>query len=273
MINTKTKLAIQAIFIAGIALSLLSVGCSKPPEPEAPVVVELSPAEEGQRILQQMSAHIASIPAFTFETVESLDRIGTDTTAGAYHFTRSVVVQRPSSLYFDLKSEAKPSVNIIANYNGQQVTMQNTTNATWARTDTLGNIDSMLNDITRRFSVPIPFADIVYSDPYNAFIGPNTKGGLAGKETIDGVEYVRLEYADDLVGIKIWTTDSVDALPRRIELTYKKVAGEPKALIDFSAWNLNTSIADDAFTATINPAATELDFGTFVTNTMADKPE
>ncbi len=220
-----------------------------------------------------MSNHLASIPEFTFETVESLDRIGTDSTVGAYQFTRSVVVQRPSSLNFNLKSEAEPSINIIANYDGEQVTLQNTSNATWARTNVPGNIDTMLDNIAQRFSLPIPFADIVYSDPYNAIIGPNTKGGLAGKETIDGIEYVRLEYADDLVAIKIWTTDSTDALPKRIELTYKTLSGEPKALINFTAWDLNVSIPDNAFTATINPAATELEFGDFVATTMPNKPD
>jgi hypothetical protein len=137
----------------------------------------------------------------------------------------------------------------------------------------VGNIDVMLDTISKQFSLPIPIADVVYSNPYEALIGPNTKGGVAGKETIDGIEYVRLEYADELVGIKIWTTDATDALPKRIELTYKTVAGAPKAVIDFTAWKLNTTITDDEFTTTIDPTSREVDFGAFVAAIMASKPD
>lgn len=38
----------------------------------------------------------------------------------------------------------------------------------------------MLDDVARRYSLPVPIADVVYSVPYDAFIGRNTKGGFVG---------------------------------------------------------------------------------------------
>lgn len=268
-----SKFTLHKIILTSVSIVLFSVGCSKTPEPETPAIVKLSPAEEGSRILKQMSGNLANASTMSFETVESLDRIGADATAGPHQFTRSVVVKRPNSLSFVLNGVDNPNLKIDANFDGQNVTLQNTSAAAWARTPVVGNIDVMFDSMSKQFSLPIPIADVVYSNPYEAFIGPNTKGGVAGMETIDSIEYVRLEYADEFVGIKIWTTDAADALPKRIELTYKTVAGAPKAIIDFSAWKLNTPITDDAFTTSIDPSSKEHDFGALVAAILASKPE
>ena len=76
--------------------------------------------------------------------------------------------------------------------------------------------------------MPVPFADVVYGVPYEAFVGPSTKGGFVGRETIDGVACAHLSYADAHVGVEVWIPSSGQPLPRRVELVYKRVSGEPR---------------------------------------------
>ena len=48
----------------------------------------------------------------------------------------------------------------------------------------------------------MPIADVIYSLPYEAFIGRDTKGGFVGRETIDGIECAHLGYTDKLVDVQ-----------------------------------------------------------------------
>jgi hypothetical protein len=87
----------------------------------------------------------------------------------------------------------------------------------------------------------------MYKSPYDAYLGKNSKGGFVSRETIDGVSYAVVEYADDLVGVKLWIPSSGHALPRRLELTYKKSPMPLTSKVDFTNWKLDVPVTDAMF--------------------------
>ena len=96
--------------------------------------------------------------------------------------------------------------------------------------------------------------------PTKRFIGRDTKGGFAGRENLDGVPCIRLAYTDAAVDVQLWVPASGQPLPRRVELTYKRAPGAPKAHIDFLSWDLAPAVADGTFTFSQGPATTEMAF-------------
>ena len=99
------------------------------------------------------------------------------------------------------------ALEIAAYYDGRTLTLSEKPDGKWAQTTVPGTLDEMLDDVARRFGLPVPIGDVVYSSPYDAFIGSSTKGGLVGRETIDGVPCAKLDYADEWVQVTLWLPD------------------------------------------------------------------
>lgn len=74
-----------------------------------------------------------------------------------------------------------------------------------------GTLDEMLDDVMKRFGLPVSIGDVVYSSLYDAFIGSSTKGGLIRQEMIEGVLCHKLDYVDNLVQVSVWVPTAVDS--------------------------------------------------------------
>ena len=242
---------------------LLAPACSRDPDPGTPAA-----AAEGERLMRQMSDTLASASTFRFATAESLDH--PDRSSGrVLHFTRTVTVRRPDAMFFEVDGSGETALDVSAYYDGSTVSLRNNAQGVWAETSVPGTLDEMLDDVARRYSLPVPIADVIYSLPYEAFIARDTKGGFVGRETIDGVECVHLAYVHNLVDVQIWIPSSGQPLPRRVELVYKRAPNQPKTRIDFTSWDLAPRIADEAFTFQPGEAPRQVAFEQLVSSMLS----
>jgi hypothetical protein len=255
---------LQPTLLTWAVVVLFAAACSRDPEAGTPAA-----AAEGERLMRQMSDTLAKLPAFRFATVESLEEIGPPATRRVLRFSRTVTVRRPDAMFFELHGAAGTAVEVLAYYDGRTVSLRDDAQGVWAQTAVPGTIDEMLDDVARRYSVPVPIADVVYSVPYDAFIGRSTKGGFVGREIIDGVDCARLDYTDDFVDVRVWIPSSAQPLPRRVELVYKQVPGAPMARIDFTSWDLTPQIDDRTFTFQPGEAAKQIPFEQFASRLLS----
>ena len=246
------------------AVLLLAAACSRDPSPGTPAATA-----EGDRLMRQMSDTLARASAFRFETAESLDRIGTSAGGRVLRFTRVVTVRRPDALFFEVVGSGETALDVSAYYDGRTLSLSDKTRGVWAQTTAPGTLDEMLDDVARRYSLPVPIADVVYSAPYDAFIGRTTKGGFVGRETIDGVSCAHLSYSDEFVDVQVWVPSAGQPLPRRVRLVYKKAPGAPAARIDFTRWDLAPTIAGGTFTFTPAGPTGPITFERFVAGLLS----
>ena len=189
--------------------------------------------------MRQMSDTLSGAKALRFSTNESLDPIGPKPDGRVLRFSRTVTVRRPDAMYFELHGrDQETPLKLAAYYDGRTLSLRNDVDLTWARVSVPATLDEMLDHVARQYALPVPIADVVYSVPYEAFLGRDTKGGFAGRENLDGVSCIRLAYTDAAVDVQLWVPASGQPLPRRVELTYKRAPGAPKAHIDFLSWDL-----------------------------------
>jgi hypothetical protein len=231
--------------------------CARDPAPGTPAA-----AAEGERLMRKMSDTLAAASAFRFTTKESLEPIA-GSSGRVLSFSRAMTVRRPSAMAFELEGSADTPADVSAFYDGASVALRDNRNGIWARTAAPGTLDEMLDDIARRYGMPVPIADVVYSVPYEAFIGRTTKGGFVGRETIDGVSCARLDYGDEFVDVRLWIPSRGQPLPKRLELVYKQAPGAPKARIDFEGWDLAPKIDEGAFAFPAGDAAKQVPFEQF----------
>jgi hypothetical protein len=149
---------------------------------------------------------------------------------------------RPNALFFDLRGEGDTAFDIAAYYDGRTLTLSEQPGGDWAQTTVPGTLDGMLDDVMRRFGLPVPIGDVVCSSPYDAFIGSSTRGGLVARKTLGDVPCVKLDYADDLVEVRLWLPASGPTLPRRIELVYKRALPPLVSQLDFTSWKLDVPV-------------------------------
>jgi hypothetical protein len=244
-------------------LVLCALACSRDPSPGTPAA-----AAEGERLMRQMSDTLARASAFRFATAETLEPVG-GTGGRLLRFSRDVTVRRPDAMVFQVVGSGETSADVSAYYDGSTVSLRDNRHGVWAQTASPGTLDQMLDDVARRFSLPVLIADVVYSKPYEAFIGRTTKGGFVGRETINGVTCAHMTYADAFVDVGVWIASAGQPLPWRVELGYKQVQGAPKARIDFKRWDLAPRIAEGTFTFQPGQAAKQIAFEQFVAGLLS----
>jgi len=222
---------------------LLMTACSRAPKPGTPEAAVMS-----ERLMHSMSDTLAHAKAFSFETTERIEVIAPSGEKRVLHFTRKVAVRRPNALFFELHGESAKAFDIAAHYHDQTLTLNNNLDGTWAQTTVPGTLDDMLDDVIRRFGLPVPIGDVVSSSPSDALIGSNARGGLVAWETIDQVPCAKLDYADAFVEIRLWLPKSSPELPRRLEIVYKHAPIPLVSQLNFTNWKLDAPVTDATFT-------------------------
>jgi hypothetical protein len=220
-----------------------------------------------------MSNTLAQARTFAFETSERIEiAIPGPEKKRVLNCDRKVVVRRPDGLFFELRSKDDPALSLTSYYDGRNLVVSDGPAKLWAQTTVPADLDGMLDDVSRRFGLPVPIADVVYSSPADAFIGKTTTGGFTGRETIEGVSCVALRYEDASVGVALWVPESGKPLLRRLELTYKRVPSVPVTRIDFKSWQLDLPVAGPMFVFTPSVGDGEVDFGALVSALTSGAP-
>jgi hypothetical protein len=230
-----------------LALIVGLAGCKRS-APSEESTVGLDPAA-AQR-MRSMSDLLAATKTFSFKTTEDQHKIRANGEPVDLHYTRESVVQRPDHLWFD---RVRNGNHLFGWYDGQTLTIRADSLKIWAQIDMPPTLDGGMDYIATTYRFPMPMADLLYSDPYSAFIGDSTKGRVVGDEQIGAMKCQHLAFTDKVVDFDVWVQDGQQALPCRLRIVYKSLTGEPHADITFSDWNLSPQVAADQFTASLPP--------------------
>ena len=149
--------------------------------------------------------------------------------------------------FFEIQGLADTHLDVAAYCDGHTLTMNDNGDKVWAQGAVANNLDDAMDEVARRFALPVPIADVVYSSPHDAFIGRTTQGGLVEHETIDGIKCWKLDYDDAFVEVRLWIPESGQPLPRRLEIVYTTSPALPVSRIDFINWNMEAKVTDSVF--------------------------
>jgi hypothetical protein len=231
-----------------VALALLAIACSRDPEPGTPEA-----AASGERVLREMSGVLAGAETLSFQTAEILEGVRDTGEKRVFRFSRNVTVRRPNRMFLELHGSGGTKLEAAVYYDGANVSLESDARRVWAQTEAPGTLDEMLDDVAQRFSLPLPFADVVYSSPYDALLGTSAEGGFVGRESVEGVECAALAYEDEFVEVRIWIPTSGPPLPRRLRLVYKQMPGQPISELTFTSWSVGIDVDEETFAFSPDP--------------------
>ena len=228
------------IFTVGVAG--LAAGCTRAPET---LTTEAARAK-GDVLLKEMSKNLGALQTFAY----SADEVREDVKGGSKverRATRRVVMRRPSALTFTSKGDA---VDLVAWYDGKQVTLVSNTDKVWARGPMPPTLDEALDFISAEYAIQMPTADLLYSSPYDAVMTPDTTGGWVDVQTIGTLRCDHLAYQQPVVDWEIWLSED-RRLPCRARIVYKNEPGQPTVTVTYSGLDLSPAVSGDTFVAKI----------------------
>jgi len=126
-------------------------------------------------------------------------------------------------------------------YDGKTVSLVGLGGTKYVKVAAPDNTQAMLYDVSQRLNVDFPLADLLDPAPGTAILSDVTSGKEVGTSTIDGKPCEHLFFSQTGgIELEVWVDKSDQALLRRLIVTYRKLAGQPSFIAEFSNWNFST---------------------------------
>ena len=207
-------------------------------------------------LLKKMSAKLAATPAFIVRTRSSTEAPG-GTGQFLTFFTESVVaVQRPNKLSAEIRGDAPP---FDFYFNGAKMTAYEPTHKLYATADAPKTLDELVPFAAKTAGLLLPFADVLYSDPYAVLTKEATSAFYAGFSVQRGARCEHVALAAPGIEGQLWIDAKTD-LPCRIAGTLLDVQGAPRFTVEFYDWKLDPKLPDHLFTFVKPEGADAMDF-------------
>ena len=225
----------------------------KPAAPAYKLVIE----PKAMDLLKATTARLAAAKSMSFTATvgyEFPSKLGPPI---AYTMRYDVTMQRPDKLRIVMPGDGPASEFY---YDGKTMMAYAPAENLVAVADAPPTIDAALMKAYNTTATFFPFTDILVTDPYVAmtdgailafYIGPST--------VVGGVKTDMVAWANKDVFLQIWIGVD-DKLPRRIRAIYAADPAQLRNELDLSNWQLDSTIAPDAFTSQKAQAAPRIAF-------------
>jgi hypothetical protein len=121
-------------------------------------------------------------------------------------------------------------------------------------------IDATLQAAYDSAAIYFPFTDVIVSDPYKDIAeGLKIAFYIGQSQIVGGTTTDMIAYANDDVFIQMWI-GAEDKLPRRVRAVFRQDQARMRHQVELSNWQLDTTVAADAFTSAKTSSATRIQF-------------
>jgi hypothetical protein len=123
-----------------------------------------------------------------------------------------------------------------------------------------GDIDHLIDQLRDTYGKPVPGADLLSSNVYDALMAETDELKDLGSGVIGGVECDHIAGRAGEVDWQIWIAQGDSPYPCRYIVTSKLVAGAPQYSVDISGWSADGGVAsaDFSFSNTTNAESRDL---------------
>jgi hypothetical protein len=235
--NTRS---VSRLLVAGIIV--LTAGCNRTPE----VVTPEAASAKGDAMLKEMSKSLGSLQTFSYTATERREVVK----GGGkqeIHATRHVVIRRPNAFTFTTKGDERDGAGW---YDGKHITLVSNRLKVWARGPMPATLDEALDYVSAEYAIQMPTADLLYTNPYEAFMTSDTTGGWVDVQPIGDLTCDHLAYRQAAVDWELWLSPGRQ-LPCQVKIVYKNDPGQPMTMVTYTEFNPAPPVSDDTFKATI----------------------
>ena len=208
-------------------------------------------------ILKAACSRLAAAKSMAFTTVlsyESASRLG----APLVYTTKSeVALQRPDKLRV-MTSGDGPASEFY--YDGKVMMAFEPAANLVAVADAPPTIDATLKAAYDSAAIYFPFSDVIVADPYQDIAdGLKLAFYIGQSRIVGGTTTDMIAYASDDVFVQMWVGVE-DKLPRMVRAVFSKDPARMRHQMELANWQLDTTVAAEAFTSAKAGSATRIEF-------------
>ena len=226
---------------------------SLPPVPAPEFTLE----PKAMEILKAACSRLAAAKSMSFTAVVSYENSSRLGTPLVYTTKSEVALQRPDKLKV-ITSGDGPASEFY--YNGKEMMAFEPTANLVAVADAPPTIDATLQAAYDSASIYFPFTDVIVADPYkDVSDGLKLAFYIGQSHIVGGTTTDMIAYANDDVFIQMWV-GAEDKLPRMLRAVFRQDPARMRHQLELSNWQLDTPVAEEAFTSAKAKSATRIEF-------------
>jgi hypothetical protein len=208
------------------------------------------------RVLHAATDSIQNAKTFSFRAVVAKERLGSNDQVLTFFHESRVTISRPDRLRLDAISEFQ---KVSLYYDKGQAVLFTPEKNLYAEIAAPRTLDQTV-DVLQKREISFPLAPLFLSDPYKAMANGLDSAAVIGRVEIGDKTYHHLAFTTNDADWQIWVDAGPPPTPRRAEILYKTLPGQPRVTIDFFDWNLSASAEDSLFTFQKPADAKKIDF-------------
>jgi hypothetical protein len=210
---------------------------------------------DAKRLLKAMSDYLGAQKAMSFDYDVNLELVSTQQQKIGLASSGTVTLNRPDKLHLT-RTGGFSNVEMV--FDGKTLTLLGKNSNVYTQIEAPGTIDQLEDVLRNKYHRPVPGADMLISDPYNALMPEVTDVKDLGAGVIRGVECDHLAFRTKEVDWQIWIAQGARPYPCRYVITSKKVTGWPQYTLDTWGWKTGAEVASDGFKLDIPANAKKL---------------
>ena len=164
---------------------------------------------------------------------------------------RVVVLRRPDRARVEVTRRDGSRRGVL--FDGTQLAVFDLDEKVYATVKKPGTVDAAFDYFVNDLNMRLPLHDLLKSDLPQQLKDVLGSARLVAKEEVGGVATDHIAFRGHTADVQLWIPREGDPLPKRIVITYRDAAGQPRFEADLTGWNLNPDVPDTLFAFT--PAA------------------
>ena len=213
---------------------------------------------DAKRLLKAMSDYLASQDLISFDYDATLEVVTTDGQKLGIANSGSVALDRPDKIH---ATRTGGFANLEMVFDGKTFSLLGKDANAYTQVEIPGSIDNLVDELRDKYGRPLPAADLLMSNPYDALMGEVTDSKDLGSGVIGGVECDHLAFRTADVDWQIWIAQGDQPHPCRYVITSKGVEHSPQYTIDIRNWQSGDSASKGNYAFAAPDGSTQIAVG------------
>lgn len=228
-----TKISMRTTFAIGLTF-ILVLGSATASADEA----------DAKRLLKAMSDYMAAQKTFSFNYDATLDIVTPEDQVIGLASSGALTFSRPNGIH---ASRAGGFADTEMNFDGKTLTLLGKNLNVFTQIEIPGTVDHLIDELKDTYNRPLPAADLLLSNSYDALMRGVVDVKDLGSGVIGGVECDSLAFRTEEVDWQIWIAHGDKPYPCRYVITSKMVVNGPQYSIQVSNWKAGDEVAKTDF--------------------------
>lgn len=199
---------------------------------------------DAKRLLKAMSEYMASQERISFKYDATLEVVTTEEQKLALASSGNLVLHRPDKLQL---TRSGGFVDIELFFDGKTFTLLGKNLNLYTQLDEPGTIDHLIDELKDTYKQPLPAADLLLSNSYDALMADVVDVKDLGSGVVGGVACDYLAFRTKEVDWQIWIARGEHPYPCRYVITSKHLSSEPQYTIQIMDWKTGDKVAATDF--------------------------